>query len=283
MPSIDDDVAALYALPPDGFTAARDRLAADLRAGGDPDGAKAVKALRRPTLVAWAVNAAARARPDAVARLLDAGARLEEAQRQALAGRGGATDLRTAADDRREAVRSLTEAADQALESAGKAPAAHRDAVASTFEAASVDPALALRLRTATVEREARPLPGLGGFEGLTVVPGSASSRTASERGARTPRDPAARRKALEADVRAAAESARAAAAKADGADAAAARAPARATAARASADKAVAAADAAEAEARRLREVAATERRRAAKVAEAATKALGALDDLGP
>ncbi|MGZ4149550.1 MAG: hypothetical protein ACXVQJ_05895, partial [Actinomycetota bacterium] len=129
MPTAEDDVAALFALPPEGFVAARDRLVASLRAAGNPEGAEVVKALRRPSLVAWAVNAAARARPDEVARLLGAGTRLDEAQRQALAGRGGARDLRAASDERRDAVRALTEAAAEALEAAGKASAPHRDAI----------------------------------------------------------------------------------------------------------------------------------------------------------
>jgi hypothetical protein len=280
MSGLDDDVAGLFALPPEGFTTARDRLAADLRAAGDAEAAKEVKALRRPTLVAWAVNASARARPQEVARLLDAGARLEEAQRQVLAGRGGAADLRAAAAGRRDAVRSLTEGASEALEEANKAPGPHRDAIASTFEAASVDPTLGARLRAGTVEREARPLAGIGGFEGLSVLPGGAPP---AKPDARAVRDPVARRKALEREVRAAAEAAKVAASKADAADKAAARAAARATAARASADKAVAAAVAVESEARRLKDAAATERRRSAKAADLATKALAALDDAEP
>jgi hypothetical protein len=284
MPVTQDDVAALFALPPEGFVAARDRLASTLREAGDPEAAAEVKALRRPTLVAWAVNVAARARPKEVARLLDAGTRLDEAQRRALAGRGDAADLRSATDDRRDAVRALAEAAAEALAAAGKSSGAHRDAVSSTFEAASVDRELGARLRAGTVEREARPPAGLGGFEGLTELPGGAPAATRAKPDARRrPQEPAARRKALEADLRAAAAQAKAAGARADKAEAAAVRAAERARALRASADQAAETARAAETEARRLRDAAATERRRASKSAEAATNARTALDEIEP
>ena len=47
---------ALYALSPAKFVAARDALARQLGAEGKPDAAR-VKALRRPTIAAWLLNA----------------------------------------------------------------------------------------------------------------------------------------------------------------------------------------------------------------------------------
>ncbi len=70
----------LYAVPPDEFTAARGRLVADARTAGDKDGAEEIKALRRPTVSAWAVNALVRARADLAERVAGTGARLRAAQ-----------------------------------------------------------------------------------------------------------------------------------------------------------------------------------------------------------
>jgi len=90
----------LYALPPEEFTAARDRLAGELKESGKADEAAAIKKLRKPSVVAWAVNAAARARPEEVEALREAGQALRRAQRKALSG-GGGDDLRRATDERR--------------------------------------------------------------------------------------------------------------------------------------------------------------------------------------
>ena len=60
------DIDRLYALPREEFTPQRDELAKRLREEGDRDGAAAVKALRKPTIAAWAVNQVQRDRPDEV-------------------------------------------------------------------------------------------------------------------------------------------------------------------------------------------------------------------------
>ena len=44
----------LYGLPPGEFTSARDKRAKELRGDGERDAANAVKALRKPTVAAWA-------------------------------------------------------------------------------------------------------------------------------------------------------------------------------------------------------------------------------------
>ena len=56
----------LYALPLAEFTAARNEAAKRLMDAGDADAAKQVKALRKPSRAAWAINRAVRADPDAV-------------------------------------------------------------------------------------------------------------------------------------------------------------------------------------------------------------------------
>ncbi|HEX8105745.1 MAG TPA: hypothetical protein VF533_24225, partial [Solirubrobacteraceae bacterium] len=53
---LDAEVDALFALPLEEFVPARDALAKALRAEKRREDAKAVAALRRPSLGAWAVN-----------------------------------------------------------------------------------------------------------------------------------------------------------------------------------------------------------------------------------
>lgn len=75
----------LYALSPDDFRAARDERAAQARASGEKDLARAIAALRRPVVSAWLVNLLAREAAGPLAELLALGESLREAQRD-LAG-----------------------------------------------------------------------------------------------------------------------------------------------------------------------------------------------------
>ena len=236
--------AQLYALAPEGFIAGRDALVRELTDAGEAELVAAVKKLRKPSIVAWAVNAAARERPGEVQALLRAGDALRRAQQAAVAGSGD-VDLREATQERRSIIASLADAAAAAL---GARAQAHRDAIALTLEAASIDPELGTRLHDATLDREAVPGTGLGSPEGFQLIPGGATD--VDDDGGR---EAAARRaQAHEADRAAAA------------AERAAERAALRAEQLRDKARNAVAAADAAEAEARRLAEEARTIRRRA-------------------
>jgi hypothetical protein len=69
---VPDAIGELYAEPLDRFVAARDALAKDLRAKGDRDGAAAVKALRKPSRLAWALSEAGRRSPKQLRAYLDA-------------------------------------------------------------------------------------------------------------------------------------------------------------------------------------------------------------------
>src|SRR4051794_15425109 len=91
----EDRIRELYGLPLERFTAERNALAAELRS---PE----IKALRKPSAAAWAVNQLVRAEPDLVEALLGAGGELRQAHRQAASGRG-ADQLRAAADAERAA------------------------------------------------------------------------------------------------------------------------------------------------------------------------------------
>ncbi|MDP9301956.1 MAG: hypothetical protein M3P43_13855, partial [Actinomycetota bacterium] len=170
--TIEDDARVrareLYGLAPEGFIEGRDALAGRLADEDEPELAAAIKKLRKPTVVAWAVNAASRERPADVAALLRAGDDLRQAQVAAISGKG-ADDLRTATQARRTKVAELAEVAVEALGVRGDA---HRDAIVLTLEAASVDPELGARLREGTLEREASPGSGLGPAGGFQLLQG---------------------------------------------------------------------------------------------------------------
>ncbi|WP_437957743.1 hypothetical protein WME76_41620 [Sorangium sp. So ce119] len=106
----EDEVDDLYKKPLGDFTRARDDLAKRLRQAGDKAAAERVKALRRPTAAAWTLNQLARRYPQRMEALLDAGERLREAQRGALAP-GGAQELREASQSHRAIVNELLRAA----------------------------------------------------------------------------------------------------------------------------------------------------------------------------
>jgi len=248
-------VRDLYALPPDGFVAARDALAKELKEAGRAEEAAAVKRLRRPSVVAWAVNAVARGRARDVENLLEAGAELRRAQRKTLSV-AGTDELRRATEARRVVIQSLAEAA---VDELGDRGATHRDAVEATLTAASVDEALAERLREGTLDREARPTAGFGAVEGFEVLAGGAAEEAeASEE------SPAARREAERDRLRAVRDAER----RADAAERAAERAADRARQLKEKAAEAAAAAKEADAEARRLLDEARTERKRADRAA---------------
>jgi hypothetical protein len=231
-------------------------LAGELRDAGKADEAAEVKKLRRPSIVAWAVNVVSRERPEEVAALREAGRELRRAQRKALSG-GGGEDLRRATDDRRVLIQTL---ADAGVEAIGARGGAHRDSIAETFDAASVDDELGERLQAGIVEREARPTAGFGAIEGFEVLQGGGSEDaedTAEE-------DPAEVRRERAREAREAAQRATAAERAAD-------KARRRADELKEKATISVTAAREAESDAKRLSDEAKTERKRADRAAKAA------------
>ncbi|WP_369149018.1 hypothetical protein [Streptomyces sp. R44] len=71
----------LYGLRPGEFTTARDAYVAEARRAKDAASARAIAALRRPALAAWAANLLARRQPEEAARFLALGETLREAHR----------------------------------------------------------------------------------------------------------------------------------------------------------------------------------------------------------
>src|SRR5437868_2942872 len=90
----------LYQVPLDEFTAARDALAARLKAAGDAPGAAAIKRLRKPSLPAWAANQIVWHAEPLWRRLREAAVALRTQHARAAA----AVELRRAAAEQREAL-----------------------------------------------------------------------------------------------------------------------------------------------------------------------------------
>jgi hypothetical protein len=132
---LEDAKADLYEADPDGFTARRQELSDHAREAGQPAVAKQIAGLRKPTRSAWVVNRLVRSDPEVRARL------------DALAA-----DLREAADGAR--LRELTTARSRlvdeltrtALAGLPAPPAALREEVTATLDAAIADPEVAGRL-----------------------------------------------------------------------------------------------------------------------------------------
>ena len=199
---IDERLDQLYREPPDGFVAGRNALAKELRAAGDREAADEVKALRKPSAAAWAINRAALESPQALEDYAAAGAALADAQARALEGDERATEeWRGAAAREREATGAAAEAAERAAAEAGHPLAARAlELVVETLRAAAGDPELRDRVLRGRVERE-RSAATLG-------MDGLAPPRSTSKRSARRREDAAARRelRELERELEAASE-----------------------------------------------------------------------------
>ncbi len=159
----------LFALAPEEFTARRDTLVKELKAAKEGDLAAKVKALRRPTVAAWALNQVARRHADAVDELIAAGEALAAAQRRLMGG-DKSSGIREATQARRQAVATLRDHAAAILRDAGVAPDTHLDEVNATLEAASADPDAADALRAGMLQR---PLPAPSGL-GFGFLPAPA-------------------------------------------------------------------------------------------------------------
>lgn len=136
----DDALRVLYAAAPADFLERRAELVAAARKRGDTAAAETIQRRRKPTAAAWIVNLLVLEQPSAADELADLGSQLREAQ-DAL----DATRLRELTAARRALVARLTKEA-FALAGRRTPPAALRDEVTGTFDAAIADPDVAERL-----------------------------------------------------------------------------------------------------------------------------------------
>ena len=169
-----DATAELYAADPDGFTARRAELAEHARDAGEPAVAKKITALRKPTRSAWVVNRLVRSDPEVRSRLEALAADLREA--------AGGSRLRELTGARAQLVDELTRTA---LDGLPAPPAALREEVTATLDAAIADPEVATSLGTLV---RAAQYAGFGSFAAVSPAP--------APRKTKAPPEPAAEREA---------------------------------------------------------------------------------------
>jgi hypothetical protein len=156
----------LYNADPSEFVALRKALAQDLRDAGDRAAAALLRAARRPSTSAWALNQIARRRPELIEQLLERSRVLVDAQTRAIAGE-------------RESMRDATVAHRASLDEATQAalgilgPRAHdsfRSEIVATLRAASTDESVGRMLQLGRLVREASSSGGFPDAAGLTVT-----------------------------------------------------------------------------------------------------------------
>ncbi|MGZ6124624.1 MAG: hypothetical protein ACXWLR_06665 [Myxococcales bacterium] len=163
----------LSEVPPDGFVAARDALARELRERGETQEAKRVAALRRPSTPLWIVNQLGRRAPAGVEKLIEATGRARRAQVHA----GARDELHAAMQAQREALHELLGEAEKVSAGIGTriTPEIQRR-IQDTLQTAAGAEAKALREGTLEEELSA------AGFGALLA--GGVAEKAAVQRGA---------------------------------------------------------------------------------------------------
>lgn len=139
------DIAdALYAEALGDFTPARDARAKELKAAGETELAREVKALRKASLAAWVVDLLVRREAEQVEQVLSMGAALRDAQAQ-MSGE----DLRALTRQRRQLTAAITQQARSLANQEGvKVTQSVADQVEATLTAAMVDERCGLAVRS---------------------------------------------------------------------------------------------------------------------------------------
>ncbi|WP_051215126.1 hypothetical protein [Granulicoccus phenolivorans] len=146
-------IARLYAGDPGAFVTGRTALAKEAKLAGQPEVAKAVAALRKPTRGAWLVNLLAAEHPSELADLLV----LAEALREAHADLA-ADQLRTLSTERNRVLAALARLAVEAGEQRGyHATAAVRQEVVQTLQAGMSDAELGTAIGAGILAQTAQP------------------------------------------------------------------------------------------------------------------------------
>jgi hypothetical protein len=159
----------LYGLSLEEFTPARDALAARMRSAGDAEESKRVRALRKPTTPAWAVNQLARRQAPLIDELIASSERLRAAQHELLAG-GSAQAVWEATLAERELLARLVHEAERILDAQSYGTTrAMLDRVSDTLAAAAADPDAEALLRRGVLTAEMRRA-GFGEILGGNVV-----------------------------------------------------------------------------------------------------------------
>jgi hypothetical protein len=160
---LDEEIDRLYGTPLDEFVHERDELAKRLTRDGDREAGARVKALRKPTVGAWALNQAVRRRRAETDALLATGRRLRAAHEELLSG-GDSAVLRETMEEERSLTSALADCAEAIASETGKSGPALRDRVRATLHAAAVQEEAREELAAGRFVRE-REAVGLGPFD----------------------------------------------------------------------------------------------------------------------
>ena len=166
MSAAEDGIDALYGLPLDEFTRARDELARRVRQEGDAERAAEIKGLRKPSVPAWVVNQLARQRELDMQRLVKAGEQLAGAQVEAIRAQKGDAFVEARRDEQR-ALEALVAGAKEILAEAGRGAAAV-DRVVATLRAGSLTKDGRALLKSGRLTEELEP-PGFEALAGLGI------------------------------------------------------------------------------------------------------------------
>ncbi|MFD3704166.1 hypothetical protein ACFWUP_13575 [Nocardia sp. NPDC058658] len=199
--TLDDVAGELYTLDPGDFVSTRAARAAQARADGDRDLAKAITALRKPTVAAWTVNLLSHHAPQEIGALLELGDALRSAQRQ-LSG----DKLRALGTQRQQVVNAMTKrAAELAAEHDRPASEQVLREVGQTLTAALADPDVADLVRAGvlptTVTYDGFGPAGLVAITGGKATPPKTKPRkTTPEKDTEAQREAAARQELDDAE-----------------------------------------------------------------------------------
>jgi hypothetical protein len=164
----------LFQVPLDGFVAARDALAARLKAAGDKEGASAARKARKPSVPAWAAN-------QVVWKATKDWERLQKAVedlRRTYGKPSSPEELRKATVEQREALGTAESRAAEFLEAQGHAatPSVVQKVGHTLLALASGAP----KATPGRLERELPP-PGFEALSGMAIAPGTARKAQARE------------------------------------------------------------------------------------------------------
>jgi hypothetical protein len=153
--NIPESAEPLFELPPEDFTAERDRIAKDLKKQGDEDAAAQVKAMKKPNVTAYALNLVSRRHSELVETLLEADEKLRTAKSRA--------EMDAAKAERQKAISSITTKATSLLEEQERSVTAQvRERLTETLLAVATDDVTRELLKAGRLVKEAEG----GGFGG---------------------------------------------------------------------------------------------------------------------
>jgi hypothetical protein len=175
---LDEEIGGLYALPLEEFTTGRNALAAKLKKEGDAAGSGEVKALRKPTPSAWAVNQLFQRERERMDELMEAGEKARSALHEAITS-GGADSLREAIQGARGLIEDLRQRALEFLTEGGRAASGIMgDRIGTNLQSLTFSPAAAEAAERGWIETDLDP-PGFEVLAGLQIAAGG-GARSAS-------------------------------------------------------------------------------------------------------